>query len=98
MFLCYLLVVCAAGVCLYAMRGFLFPIFVGSNFLDAQNFVGWLILGQVFVAIYRFWIKAIFFSGITFWVSVVSFGWIIGRPLPFALIPYGKKGCHLGPF
>ena len=96
-FLCYLAVVCVAGAGLYAIRGYLFPIFVGPNFLDAQNFVGWLILGQVFVAIYRFWIKAIFFSGITFWVSVVSLlAGILAALCHFTLIPvWGVEGAAI---
>lgn len=96
-FLCYLAVVCAAGLGLYATRGYLFPIFVGPSFQNAQNFVGWLILGQVFVAIYRFWIKAIFFSGVTFWVSVVSLlAGILSALSYFVLIPiWGVEGAAI---
>ena len=62
-----------SGIVLYSITPIIFKYFIGSDFQSSKDFVGYLIIGQIFYGMYRFYVRPIFFSKKTLLVTLSTF-------------------------
>ena len=95
---CYLIAISCAGAALYLVASPIIRLALDQRYWEADRYIGWLILGQICFAIYRYFVKALFFSKKTYMVSIGSvlgggLGICIYGPL---ITKFGSLGAAVG--
>lgn len=87
-----------SGFLLYLLTPFIFSLFIDEQFYQSEFLVGYLIIGQFFYGLYRFFSRPIFFSKKTYLVTFCTFlSGIIGLAAQFFLIgSFGLVGACIG--
>lgn len=94
----YLGIAIFVALLFYLVLPFAIPLVVGEEFQAAEEYVGILLVGQVCHAMYRYVIKAVFFSKKTHLVSITTItSGLIGLGCQILLIKsYGIAGAAIG--
>jgi len=97
-FYIYFAVSILSGLILYLLTPLAVDMFIGSEFQSAKDYVGVLIVGQIGYSMYRYVVKAVFFSKKTHFVSIATISSAtIGIVLQYVLITkYGIMGAAIG--
>jgi len=97
-FYMYLALASMSGIVLYLITPWGISAFIGPEFEKSAKYVGILIFGQIGYTMYRYVVKAIFFSKKTHLVSIVTLvSALIGAAMQYILIGYyGILGAAVG--
>lgn len=92
------LVLLISGLALYLLTPFIFNFLIGEEFHDAESLVAYLIIGQCFYGLYRFFARTIFFSKKTHLVTLCTIlSGVIGLATQYFLVSnYGLEGACIG--